>query len=256
MLSGRTIGSDVGVEDKKALEHVQNLSLAIQAGLSTPKLFSGIGSAGIEGRSASTDSLSKNISEFNSYKDQLSHSSNQNIRDAFSKTDSLSSSTSNLVSDVTSTSKALSDVKSNSSSVNSDFTTAWANHMRGQGMTDEQILKMSPQDMDASANSYVNQYLHDKYGIKNNVVAPSAHHHGAAMPKSPNTDGLVLPSDASTTAIDMNKAQARVNEKVNNFNEKPGDIIGGQLLEQGTTGVKVIKNAASNAVDIVKKATD
>lgn len=249
--SGRTIGSDVGVEDRKALEHVQELSTAIQAGLSSPKLFGA--SVGVDGRSASADRLNNQLNEYNSYRDQLSHSSNQTIRDAFSNTDSLSNSTSNLVSDVTSTSKALSDIKSNSAGVNSDFTTDWANNMRAQGIDPK---SMTTEQQHASANAYVSEYLHKNYGIKDHLATPSTSHHNAAMPSAPNTQGLDLPSDGSTTAIDMNKATARVHEGVNNFNEKPGDIIGGQVVEQGTTGVKVIKNAASNAVDIVKKATD
>lgn len=249
--SGRTIGSEVGAEDRKALEHIQGLSTSIQAELSSPKLFSA--SASVGGSSSSADNLSKSLNEYNSYRDQLSHSSNQTIRDAFSNTDSLSNSTSNLVSDVTSTSKALSDIKSNSAGVNSDFTTDWANNMRAQGIDPK---AMPTEQQHASANAYVSEYLHKNYGIKDHLATPSASHHNAAMPSAPNTQGLDLPSDGSTTAIDMNKATARVHEGVNNFNEKPGDLIGGQVVEQGTTGVKVIKNAASNAVDIVKKATD
>ena len=184
---------------------------------------------------------------------RLSHSTNQHVSDAFSNSSSLINTSSHNLEQSVATSRALSDMKSNSAGVNSDFTTDWANNLRAQGIDPK---AMSTEQQHASANAYVSEYLHKNYGIKDHLATPSASHHNAAMPSAPNTQGLDLPSDGSTTAIDMNKATARVHEGVNNFNEKPGDLIGGQVVEQGTTGVKVIKNAASNALDIVKKATD
>ncbi len=111
--------------------------------------------------------------------------------------------------------------------------------MRAQGI-DPKAMKIEQQH--ASASSYVGEYLHKNYGIKDNLAAPLANHHNAVMPSAPNAKGLNLPSDGSTIAVDINKAQARVNAGVNNFNENPGNIAGNQVVEQVKTGADALKN--------------
>lgn len=120
--------------------------------------------------SSSADSVNKDLSKAREIASRLSHSTNQHVSDAFSNSSSLINTSSQNVEQSVATSRALSDMKSNSAGVNSDFTTDWANTVRGQGI-DPKAMTMEQQH--ASASAYANEYLHKQYGIKDDILKPN-----------------------------------------------------------------------------------
>ena len=253
--SGTESSNAIGSDERNSLDHAQRLSLQIQAGLnssiSTPGLLKSVAGvsasaeAGLKGSSDSTDSLQKQISEYNGYKEQLSHSSNKSVRDAFSNSDTLATTTSNTVANTVATSKALSDITSTQSGVNADFSNEFDHYLREQG---HDPVNMTAAQQMAPAREFAEHYLNDKYGIKTNLQQPDSHVKPLGGSSNINSSGIELPETGQITGASAQ--QAKANTAIDNFNSNPGKVFGNQVVEQATTAAHVVKNVGQAAIDV------
>jgi hypothetical protein len=245
--SGLTSGS----EEANALSHAQAIATKISGGLGVKALGSG---AGVSVNSETGDRLNHDLREYQKYSNELSHSSDQSIRDAFSNTSNLATNSSKTIQEAVATSQALNDINSNQSSINTNFSNDFDNYMKNQGL-DSRQLNASEQNL--LAESFVNEQLNNKYGIKSVLSAPinsgggiNKLAHGADSGKV-NSQGLELATDNSIQQ--GNELYDNANKAMENFKNNQGNIAGEQLMDQAKTGVNVLKNVAQKATDIASE---
>lgn len=172
---------------------------------------------------------------------RMSHSTNQHLSDAFSNTQSLANTSSHNIEQSAATSRALSDMKSNSVGVNTDFTTEFGKTLRAQGIDPKAL---SPEQQDAAANAYAKEYLHNKYGIKDDLLNPTTSVSDPTRGKSVNDSGIA-PVDTGS-AVAMASEQENMDKKTNKkLNQSTATTIGNQVknhtkhLKSGISGKKL-----------------
>lgn len=169
--SGERNSSNVGADEINDLRKAQDLSSRISGDISMngKVLGTGIGlSYGLT--SSASDSLSHNLSEYKRVTNELSHSSNKDIREAYSESSRLTDITANTVQETVTTSQALNNIQSNQSAINTNLSNDFANYLRENGY--------SPTDMNANeqaglAQKFVETNVNSVYGIKNDLLPPS-----------------------------------------------------------------------------------
>lgn len=198
----------------------------------------GVGFKGADMSSGASDSINKDLSKFKEIASRLSHSSNQHVSDTFSNSNSLISTSSHNVEQSVATSRALSDMKSNSAGVNSDFTTDWANNLRGQGIDPK---AMTIEQQHASAADYANEYLHKQYGIKDDILKPSTTVSDPTQGKS--VDGSGIKGVDHQTQYSLSNEQKNMNKdfdtQANRIDTHPAETLGKQIVHQGKVAGKI-----------------
>lgn len=199
----------------------------------------GIGFKGVANMSSGTsDSISTDLSKFKDISNRLSHSTNQHVSDAFSNSSSLINTSSHNLEQSVTTSRALSDMKSNSAGVNSDFTTDWANNLRGQGIDPK---AMTIEQQHASATAYANEYLHKQYGIKGDLLKPSTAVSDPTQSKSVN--GSDIKDVDHQTQYSLANEQKNMNNdfdaQAGRIDTHPAETLGKQIVHQGKVAGKI-----------------
>lgn len=149
--SGNNTSSSIGADDASNLRKAQELSTsisgALSGGLSAGKGISAEAKLSGGLNSSSSSSLDHNLSEYKRVANELSHSSNKEINDAYSEGSSLSDTTSHTVQEAVSRSQALSDVMSNQSAINTNYSNDFTNYLHAQGL--------DPRNMDATQQTVI-----------------------------------------------------------------------------------------------------
>ena len=116
---------------------------------------------------------------------------------------------------------------------------------------------MSNPEQNLLAESFVNEQLNNKYGIKGELSAPNNSGvginklaHGADSGQV-NSHGLELTSNNNIQQ--GNELYDNANKAMENFKNNQGNIAGEQLMDQAKTGVNVVKNVAQKATDIASE---
>ena len=240
ILSGQNNSVSVGSEEANSIRHAQELASNISANLSAGVSFGGNGIDAKAGMSSSSrDSLQHSLSEYQKYANELSHSSNQTVSDAFRNTSDITSSTSKTIQEATSRTQALSDINSNQSSINTNYSNDFSNYLRNLGY-DPTIMTASEQTQ--LAQKFIENDINSKYGLANSLDTPTTTS-STITPNVPevNSAGLQLPDSSSG----INSHRQTVQSAIDEFNNHQGHVLGNQILEQG----KVIKHAGSDAVN-------
>ena len=179
--SGSNTSSNISAEDRTNLTKMQSSSNSIDAVLKAhASVGVGIGknSIGAEGSIGKTwsarevDDLNHTIAEYKNYVSAIRHSSNQSLRDAFSDGNSFADSTSHLVQDTVNKERHLLDALTTQSSVTTNYSPEFASYLRDQGLDPR---NMKPTDLHTYGEKFARKDLHDKYGIKSELDAPSNH---------------------------------------------------------------------------------
>lgn len=223
--SGQDWAKNISSGEKIDIAHAQNL----QSQLGFTFMGSGVSSS-------SSDSVQKALSEYKEVSNRLSHSTNQNVRDAFSDSQSLSETSSYAVEQSVAISRAQSDMQTNSDHVNSDFTSDWANHMRSQGIDP---MKLTNDQQYATAKEYSREYLHQKYGINDNLQKPAAASTIADPTQSHNVNSSgIAPVDANNIPLMEEKKNMDNNLKTkeNQITQTPVKIVANQIDEASGLG--------------------
>jgi len=241
-------GSSIGTEDYQSLQRMQQLSTNITADIGGSKLVSLNGSI----NSQVQDYLSHNLSEYNRLSNDLSHSSNSSIADAFKNSNSLVSSTQHQVAETISNAQTLSDLKSTSSIVSGNLSNNFDKYLRDSGYDPTQI---SLQQQLQLAEQFVNSSANSVNGIKNILNNPVAHM-SSVSGTQPNGDGLNKPETDGVFINQLNNQQNNFNARFDDFKENPGNKIGEQMLEQGKTVVKSAKNIVDPYINEFRKITE
>ena len=242
--SGQGSSISSGSEEAKNIQHAQSLASNIQGTLGASAMGS---SASGQVISASRDELNHNLNEYQKYANHLSHSSDKAVRDAFSNSNSLTNTSSNTVQEAVSTSQALSDVSTNQSSINTNFSNDFNNHLRSQGFDPTQ---MSASEQTAAAQQFVASKINNQYGIGADLQRPSSSTAGIEALSGSQASGQITsngikpPSNADTVEKNGQESNKQVSDLITNFTDNSGNVIGNQLIEQGKTGVNVVKNTA------------
>lgn len=260
-----------GSEEAKSIQHAQALASSIEAKMGTPGqgvLGSGVG-ANIS--SASRDSLNKDLKEYQSVANQLTHSSDQAVRDAFQNSSSLTSNSTETVQKAVATSQALNDVTSNQSSVNTNFSNDFADSLRSQGLDPTQ---MSASSQNAAAEQFVKEKLNTTYGIHDNLQAPTHNTEGIhklsnrAASDNINANNIDVPAIDTTISKQGKAIYDHTNKAATKFENNPGKVVGAQVIEQAKTGYNAVNDGldvateklidgvgfSGNAVDVAKNA--
>lgn len=220
--SGQDWAKNISSGEKKDIAHAQNL----QSQLGFTFMGSGVSSS-------SSDSVQKALGEYKEVSNRLSHSTNQNVRDAFSDSQSLSETSSYAVEQSVAISRAQSDMQTNSDHVNSDFTSDWANHMRSQGIDP---MKLTNDEQYSSAKEYSQEYLHQKYGINDNLQKPTSAStiSDPTLSHSVNSSGIA-PVDANNIPFmeEQKKMQKNTKTAENNITQTPVKTVANQIREAG-----------------------
>ena len=234
-----------GSSERDAVARGQALSSSIGVGL---KAFG----SGENINSDVRNNLNHELSELQSVSQQLSHSSNQSVRDAFSNVSGLVTSSAGTIQDAVVISQTISDVNSKQSTINADFSNDLVYNMREHGL--------EPRDLSATeqmqfAQSFVNETLNNKYGLKSELTIPSNSNRGIdklahrADTRQVSSQGL----DIINNNIQGNELYDKTNKAIDNFENNQGNIIGEQLGQQIKTGANVVKNIAQKATDIASE---
>ena len=242
--SGQSSLSGVSSDEARSIQHAQALATKIGADISAGgKLFgSGItASGGVN--STMTDNLNNSLSEYRKISNDLSHSSNQEIRDAFSNTSTLTDTTSHTLQQAVSQSQALSDIKSNQTSVNTNLSNDYSNYLRSQGYEPTQ---MTATQQASQAQSFMENIVNPTYGIKSNLTEPKStiSENTRGQPRV-DAQGLIRPEAISSNTVNTDK----VDKAMQNFKDHQGNILGNQILEQGST----MHHMSGDAMDLVKR---
>jgi hypothetical protein len=174
----------------------------------------------------------------------------------------LTTNSTRAISETVATSQALNDVTSKQSTLNADYTNEWQ-----QGLIDKgyQPANMTADQQVTSANQFMAEKLNNQYGIKTNLQTPSlntagiAHLSNGASSNNVNNNGLDNPDDGSNIAFMGNPVHHNANQKMDNFKDHPGNVVGNQIEEQaglvGSVGsdatletAKIIKNVAIDSM--------
>jgi conjugal transfer mating pair stabilization protein TraG len=232
-----------GQEWTKSLSSSEKQDVLDAYSLST-SLGIGFGRSGVS--TSSSDSVHKDLAQMKDVTSRMSHSSNQHLSDAFNTTQSLANTSSHNIEQSAATSRALSDMKSNSAGVNSDFTTDWANNLRSKGIDPK---AMSTEQQNASANAYANEYLHSKYGIKEELLNPTTSVSDPTLDKSVNSNGINgvdtrSPVDMALEQENMNK---NLNDSKSNIQDNPMQTVKKQIEQVS----QLPQDAVGTAMDAV-----
>jgi conjugal transfer mating pair stabilization protein TraG len=253
--SGQDSSISGGSEEAKAIQHTQELASNIQATLGAGAMGS---SASGQVSSSSSDTLNHNLNEYQRYSNSLSHSSDKAVRDAFSNSNSLTTSSSNTIQEAVSTSQALSDVNTNQSSINTNFSNDFNEHLRSHGF---EPTDMSASVQTAEAQQFVADKLNSQYGLNTDLHRPSASSSGIDKLGSQasgniNSNGIAKPDSITATAVPGGKLNNKVTDAVRDFSDNQGNMIGNQVIEQSQTIGNVNKNIAQLGGEVVKKIFD
>lgn len=230
--SGQDWTKSLSASERDDIQNMSKLSTDIGVGFMRNNIQSG-----------ASDTISKDLSKAREISNRMSYSSNQHVSDAFSNSNSLINNSSYNVEQSLATSRALSDMKSNSAGVNSDFTTDWANNLRGHGVDPK---SMTTEQQHVSASAYANEYLHKQYGIKDSIVSPSTNPvPNYASGKAVSSNGIqdVNNQSASNFASEqavMNDTQAKVKS---NIQDHPAQVIKNQISQASQAPQDVIGTA-------------
>ena len=248
--SGSQTSSSIGTDDANNLRKAQELSTAISASLSADGRKFGFG-AGVEGNisSASSASLDHNLSEYKRVANELSHSSNREISDAFSEASNLSDTTSQTKQEVISKSQALSDVLANQSAINTNMSNDFSNYLRTKGYDPNNMSAMEQAEI---AKEFVDKNISSTTRLGNSLQVPPSKLKEVGGTPQLDTKGLQRPSSANDS-VATHKAQ--VQAAIDEFRDHQGNTIGNQIKEQGTTLVNSGKDVVSSLKNIVDKVT-
>lgn len=225
--SGQEWTKSLSASEKQDVLSALALSSALGIGFNSTNMSSG-----------ASDSINKDLAKAKEITSRMSHSSNQHISDAFSNSSSLINTSSHNVEQSMATSRALSDMKSNSSGVNSDFTTDWANNLRGQGIDPK---AMTIEQQHASATAYANEYLHKQYGIKSDLLKPSTTVSDSTQGKSVNESGI-KDVDHQTQYSLANEQKNMINDfdaQAGRIDTHPAETLGKQIVHHGKVAGKI-----------------
>jgi conjugal transfer mating pair stabilization protein TraG len=242
--------SSIGSEDAHSLAQAQLLANTMSATLKTPGIFAAGANSSID--SQISDRYQNDAKEYQKYANELSHSSNQAIRDAFSNTHSLLVSSSNTVSETLSNSQALNDIQSNQSAIQTNYSNEFNSYMNNKGINP---LNIGASEQNTLAESFVKEKINNEYGIRNELNIPSNelnHLNHRVRTENINSDGLENPNNDNN--LIGNKLHEENMKKFDDFQENPGNIAGEQIKKQLITGVGVVKNVAQKATSIASDA--
>ena len=242
--SGQGSSISSGSEEAKNIQHAQSLASNIQGTLGVSAMGS---SASGQIVSSSKDNLSRNLNEYQRYANQLSHSSDKAVRDAFSNSNSLTTTSSNTVQEAVSTSQALSDVNTNQSSINTNFSNDFNSYLRSQGFDPTQ---MSASEQTVAAQEFVASKINHQYGIRTDLHSPSSSTagvetlSGSQASDQITSNGIQSPSNPDKIEEKGHDLHKELSDKTANFDDNSGNVIGDQLIDQAKTGINVVKNTA------------
>lgn len=259
--SGENHNISAGSETAKAIQKAETLSTQIAATLTTPgKSFFG----GIDGsvNSQASSELSNNLREYSSIQNQLSHSLDSRTSDTFQKSSSLAANSSETVQQAVATSHAMSDINSRQSSLNTNFSNDFANHLVSKGLDPN---NMNALEQNSEAEHFVKDKLNSMYGIKDNLTTPttdtsSIHGLGNSHASNDvNASGIdVPPIEDTSITIRGNQISTHANHEMANFENHPEKVVASEMLKQAQTGYNVVKNTAGAVTQAtgVDKAMD
>jgi hypothetical protein len=245
--SGQGTTSSIGTNDANNLRHAQELASHIGADLSAGGKF-GLGIEGdISMRSSGTDGLDHNLSEYKKYASELSHSSNQAIRDAFSETNLLTNTTHHTLQETIAKSQALSDINSNQSSINTNYSNDFNKYLRQHGYDPTQMTATEQSNL---AQQFFDTNINPKYKININLQNPSDHLSGNSFSDAHKIDSNGLQQPSSTDDKLILNHRATVQQAIDNFKNHQGNIVGNQIAQHG----KVIAHVGKDTINETKDA--
>ncbi len=251
--SGQGTTSAIGTNDANNLRHAQELASHIGTDLSV----GGKLGVGIEGdlsmRSSSTDALDHSLSEYKKYASELSHSSNQAVRDAFSETNLLTNTTHHTMQETIAKSQALNDINLNQSSINTNYSNDFDKYLRSQGYDPTQ---MSASELSNHAQQFVETNINPKYKINNNLQNPSTHLSNNLFSNVHKIDsnGLQQPSIADDSFASNHRAT--VQAAIDNFSNHQGNIVGNQIAQHGKVISHIVKDVKELGNEFLNKSKD
>lgn len=248
MQSSQGTTTNVSSEQSKQLSHAAQLASDIGVQLKSPLPVLG-GGIGVSDKLS--DDLQSYKREMNNYQSSIGNNATQDMKDAFNKSNSLIDTTSKTVQQAVTTSQALTDVKTNQSSVNTNLSNDFAQHLRNQGFDPN---NMSAFEQDAQARNFVSQEVNKRYGIKDGLSSPSTNLPGTGNNPSsaPNDYGIAKPNNNNTT---MGNPLMDENRKaIRDFDKHQGDTLGRQIKDQGTTLNSIRNDAAIGIGGLVEEA--
>ena len=246
----KSFSNSIGSEDSKNLQMAQSYANAVEGNIKAGFQLAGTG-AGLSASvtSANNETLQKNLQQYNRYANDLRHSNNQAIRDAFSNTDTLSTDTSRTSQDMVTKTQALNDVQTKQGSVSTDYSTDFDKYMRNQGFSPRDL---NPTQQHALGEQFVNDVILPQYGVKTHLDRPTATVKEYNHPSSaPNANGLQLPSDGSQMEVDANKQKAKINEANNKFNLHPEQVVADQINNQTNSAWSAGTNLAKDVKKLI-----
>lgn len=214
-----------------------------------------------------SDNFKKNLSSYKELSESLSHSSNQDVRNAVNNTNALVSSSMHTVDNATSISQAMTDMKSTTSNASTDFSHSFSNWAKEKYGTD--TIDMNDEVQHSAAQDYTNSYLNTKYGLDKELLEPSSApggsnntHNKSHKPEIPITP--TSPSGYNTTP-GQNNGDALLNEKLSmqnkqaakeaNFKNNPAGVVGEQMVNTATNAANAVTgNSVTKVIDGVSKA--
>lgn len=240
--------SVMGTDDAKNLHHLQDLATTVQVQLGGGKILSG----NIGASSALKDSLDNNISEYSRISNQLSHSSNQSVRDVFSNTDTLTNQTLKTVSDTFVTTQAINDINSNQSTINSNLSNDFDQYLRDNGY-DPRDMNQTQQT--AMSQQFIEQKINSGHGIRDILQKPS-NIKDVSTNHTPTSNGIENPSLDGSITTQGNQLHEKVETQMADFKNNQGDVLGRQIVEQGKTVLHVSKNVAQASERMIEKVLE
>lgn len=246
--SGQSTTSTIGTNDSNNLRRAQELSSKISADLSMSAKFGGTGFGVSTGATSSiSNSLNHDLSEYKKYASELSHSSNQALRDAFSETNTLTNTTHSIVQDTITKSKALNDINSNQLSINANYSNDFTDYLWHYGYVPTQMTVTEQSNL---AQQFVETNLN--HLVPNNKLNPPSEHlvnNSAPYKHKVDADGLQQPASVNNG---VSNHSATVQAAIDNFNNHQGNILGNQIVQHG----KVIANVGGDAINNIKNLLD
>ncbi len=236
-----------GSDEANNLAHAQTIATRLSGSFGVNGSGSG---AGMGGNSEISDKINHDLKEYEKYTHDLSNSSDQTIKNAVSNTSSLTTSSSETIRESLSISQALNDMSSKQSSITTNYNNELDNYIRNQGL---EPTKLDASEENALAQSYVNEKLNKKYGIKTELSNPTDHGidklaHGVNVGQI-NSQGLNLPINN----VSGSNLHDKANNAIKNFKNNQGNVLGEQVIEQGKTGVNAVKNVGQKATEVASE---
>lgn len=223
--SGDQHNNQSSVQETNDLKAAQDLASKINGELSiNGKVFgSGVGlNYGVT--SSANDSLSHDLSKYKQLSETLSHSNNQDVRDAFSNSVRLSDSTLNTTQETVAKSQALMDSQMNQSTINTNMSNDFDEYLRNNGYNPNQMNAIEQREI---AQKFVDDSINQQYGFKSLLTKPTTHLNNNDVPPQLNDAGLQKPKPLDPKD-DVKNAVKKIDNAIQDYVDHPLNTIGKQ----------------------------